>query len=81
MIDVVEILVHWQAGRTKAEITRSLGIDRGTVRKYVARAEKEGFHPGPDGPSRNEWAARSSDWFPELARRERRGSSVPPTSR
>jgi transposase len=66
VIDVVEILVHWHAGRSKAEIARSLDIDRGTVRKYTARAVQEGFRPAPDGPSRAEWAALVQDWFPEV---------------
>ncbi len=35
MIDIVEILLHWSAGRTRSEIARSLGVDRGTVAKYT----------------------------------------------
>lgn len=67
MVDVVEILVQFSAGRSKAEIGRSLDIDRGTVRKYTARAEAEGFTPAPDGPTRSEWAALCWGWFPELS--------------
>jgi transposase len=66
VIDVVEILIHWQAGRSKAEIARSLDIDRGTVRKYTAKAEDEGFVPGPSPLGRAEWAALVRGWFPEL---------------
>ena len=36
MIDVVEILQHWHAGRPKVVLSASLGIDVKTVRKYVA---------------------------------------------
>jgi DNA replication protein DnaC len=36
VIDVAEILVHWHAGRSLSEIAESLGVDRKTVRKYVA---------------------------------------------
>jgi hypothetical protein len=36
VIDVVEILQHWHAGRSKADVAASVGVDRGTVRKYVA---------------------------------------------
>ena len=43
MVDVVEVLAHWHAGRSKSEIARSLGLDRKTVRKYVAGAEAEGI--------------------------------------
>ena len=35
MIDVTEILVHWHAGRSQAEIADSLAVDRKTVRKYT----------------------------------------------
>jgi len=58
MIDVVEILQHWHAGRPKAEVAASVGVDRGTVRKYVAPAEAAGLVPGgPVGisPSSGRW--------------------------
>jgi len=38
VIDVVEVLQHWHAGRSKADVAASVGVDRGTVRKYVAPA-------------------------------------------
>jgi hypothetical protein len=28
VIDIIEILVHWQAGRNNSEIAQSLGVDR-----------------------------------------------------
>ncbi|MEV5572494.1 hypothetical protein AB0L06_20820 [Spirillospora sp. NPDC052269] len=31
MVDVVEILTHWQAGRSSREISMSLGVSRNTV--------------------------------------------------
>ena len=66
VIDVSEILVHWYAGRPKAEVAASLGVDPKTVRKYVAPAEAAGFVPGgPPVPS-GEWARRVREWFPEL---------------
>lgn len=66
MIDVTEILVHWYAGRPKSEVADSLGLDRKTVRKYLAPAEAAGFVPGgPPVPS-GEWARRVREWFPEL---------------
>jgi len=37
VIDVVEILLHWHAGRAKAEVARVLEVDRSTVRKYTAK--------------------------------------------
>lgn len=66
MIDVVEILQHWYAGRSKAEVSASVGVDRGTVRKYVAPAETEGLEPGGPPISRAEWVDRVQGWFPEL---------------
>src|SRR5258707_2929959 len=46
MVDVAEILEHWYAGRPKAEVARSLGVDVKTVRKYVAAAEAAGLAAG-----------------------------------
>ena len=46
VIDVVEILQHWHAGRSKSQVAASVGVDRGTVAKYVARAEADGLVPG-----------------------------------
>jgi transposase len=66
VIDVVEILQHWQAGRPKAVVAQSLDLDPKTVRKYVAPAEAEGLGPGTPALSRAEWAMRVAEWFPEL---------------
>ncbi len=38
VIDVTEILMHWHAGRSKSEMAESLGVDRKTLRKYIAPA-------------------------------------------
>ena len=67
MIDVTEILVHWHAGRSLSELSQSLGVDRKTIRKYVAPAVAAGITPG--GPARSEagWAGLVREWFPELA--------------
>jgi len=43
--DVAEIMEHWQAGRSIRAIARSLGADRGTIRKYIAAAKAQGYHP------------------------------------
>lgn len=66
MIDVVEILQHWHAGRGKSEVALSVGVDRGTVRKYVAPAEAAGMVPGGPALSRAEWLKLAREWFPEL---------------
>ena len=46
MIDLVEILQHWHAGRPKLVLWASLGVDVKTVRKFVSPAEAEGIVPG-----------------------------------
>ena len=66
VIDVVEVLQHWHAGRSKADVAASVGVDRGTVRKYVAPAELVGLVPGGPPLSRAEWVELVRGWFPEL---------------
>lgn len=69
MIDVVEVLQHWHAGRPKSVVASSLGIDPKTVRKYVAyvaKAAEAGLVPGGPVLSRAEWAELVRGWFPEL---------------
>ena len=77
MIDVVEILQHWHAGRPKAQIAASLGVDRGTVRKYLAPAEAAGLAPGGPPLARDEWAERVRGWFPELVDAKARSLTYP----
>jgi transposase len=67
VIDITEILVHWYAGRSKNEMAESLGVDRKTIRKYVAPAEAAGLVPGGPLVSEEAWAARVREWFPELS--------------
>jgi transposase len=66
VIDIAEVLQHWHAGRPKAVIAVSLGVDPKTVRKYVARAEEAGLAPGGPTIARAEWAQLVTSWFPEL---------------
>lgn len=56
MIDIVETLEHWYAGRPKAQVADSLGVDRKTVRRYVARAEEAGLVPGGPPVTTEAWA-------------------------
>jgi transposase len=67
VIDISEILIHWHAGRSQAQIAASLGVDRRTVRKYTAAAVAAGLEPGGPPLSEAEWARRAREWFPELA--------------
>jgi transposase len=67
VIDVAEILVHWHAGRSLSEMSRSLGVDRKTLRKYVAPAVAAGIAPGGPVKSEREWHELAREWFPGLA--------------
>lgn len=76
MIDVVEILQHWHAGRPKTVVAASLNVDVKTVRKYVAPAEAAGIVPGDrPPPGRAEWAQLVTGWFPELVDARARSKS------
>ena len=63
VIDVTEILTHWHAGRSKNEMAESLGVDRKTLRKYIAPAEAAGIVPGGPAKSEEEWAELVRGWF------------------
>jgi len=67
VIDVTEILVHWHAGRSLNEMSQSLGVDRKTIRKYVAPAAAAGIVPGGPAKTEDEWADLVREWFPELS--------------
>jgi transposase len=66
VIDIVEILVHWYAGRSQHELAASLAVDRKTIRKYVAPAVAAGMVPGGAVCSQQRWAELVRGWFPEL---------------
>src|SRR5215472_5740496 len=67
VIDVTEILMHWHAGRSKNQMAQSLGVDRKTLRKYIAPAEAAGIVPGGCAKSEEECAELVRGWFPQLA--------------
>src|SRR5690349_11258296 len=67
VIDDTEIWMHWQPGRSKNEMAASLGVDRKTLRKYIAPAEAAGLAPGGPARSEREWAELVRGWFPQLA--------------
>ncbi|MCH6471215.1 IS21 family transposase [Sinomonas terrae] len=64
-MDLVELFMHWDAGRSKSELAVSLGMDRKTVAKYLAPAEAEGLEPGL-GLSAGEWRDMVAGWFPSV---------------
>jgi len=78
VIDVVEVLQHWHAGRPKTVVAASLGVDVKTVRKYVAAAEAAGIVAGDgQGADRAGWAVRVAGWFPELVDAQARSRTWP----
>ena len=77
MIDVVEVLQHWHAGRPKSVVASSLGVDQKTVRKYVRPAEDAGLSPGGPPLSRTEWAELVARWFPKLVDAKSRSATFP----
>ncbi len=67
VIDIVEILIHWYAGRSQYELLASLGVDRKTVRKYVGPAVAAGLAPGGSPMAEADWRKLVCEWFPELS--------------
>lgn len=61
--DIAEILEHWQAGRSICAISRSLGVSRATIRKYVYAAEARGYRQGDPIPPQG-WKAFIADVIP-----------------
>jgi hypothetical protein len=64
--EFVEMFRHWNAGRSQVQISEALGIDRKTIRKYVAPALAEGLQPSPESFDEEVWRARIRRWFPAL---------------
>ncbi|MFB8035501.1 hypothetical protein ACFC5Z_21625 [Streptomyces sp. NPDC056004] len=77
MVDITEIYVHWYAGRSKSELAASLGVDRKTVRKYLAPAEAAGISPGGPPMSEADWTKLIKEWFPGLIDRRLRQVTWP----
>jgi transposase len=67
VVDVTEIFIHWYAGRSISEVAVSLGVDRKTIRKYLAPAVAAGLAPGGPVMAQQDWAAMVMRWFPHLA--------------
>jgi hypothetical protein len=77
VIDVVELLQHWHAGRRTGELCSSLGMDPKTVRKYTEPAVAAGIVPGGPPLTAQQWAALVEDWFPKLADRSKSQTTWP----
>ena len=68
MVDVVEILAHWYAGRPKVEVARSLGVDPKTVRRYVAAGGGGRDDPGRPAGQRGAVACDGAGVVPGAGR-------------
>lgn len=77
MIDVVEILVHWHAGRRIGELCSSLAVDPKTVHKYIAPAIAAGMTPGGAPLSTEQWTGLVAEWWPGLVDRTGRQKTWP----
>jgi transposase len=77
VIDIVEILIHWYAGRSQHELAASLGVDRKTLRKYLAPAREAGIQPGGPPMGEADWRTLVTGWFPELVDTRLRQTSWP----
>jgi len=60
----------------RVQLSASLGIDRKTVRKYLAPAIADGVEPGGEPLSAEQWAELIGGWFPELGDRSGAGLDV-----
>ena len=79
VVDVTEIFIHWYAGRSLNEVSASLGVDRKTIRKYLAPAVAAGLRPGGAAMSSADWATLVAGWFPQLADTRLRQTTWPPS--
>lgn len=61
--DVVEVLQHWQAGRSERQLAHSFGMGRNRVARIVAAATAAGLCPGGPPWSRADLEARVSELF------------------
>ena len=67
MTDLMELFRHWHAGRSQVQISTALGIDRKTIRKYLAPALAAGLAPGEGGKFDEAlWRELITGWFPEV---------------
>ncbi|CCQ18483.1 Transposase [Rhodococcus sp. AW25M09] len=77
MFDLIELYVHWHAGRSRRQLAESLGIDRKTIAKYLAPAIEEKLIPDSEPVSDSQWALNVARWFPEINDRSLRASTWP----
>lgn len=72
MEELVEVIHQWHMGNGISQIKRSLGLDRKTIRRYIALAEQDGFQ--------REQQLQPYTYYLELAGNIQRGLKVPVNS-
>lgn len=77
VVDLLELFVHWEAGRTQSQIADSLNIDRKTIRKYRAPLVERGLEPGGPPAGEQVWLQRIAEWFPGVTDRRLRQVTWP----
>ena len=66
VVDIVEILAHWYAGRPKSEVARSLGWTRRRSASTWPRPRLRVCRRAGRRYSEEQWRAKVRDWFPSL---------------
>jgi len=61
----VEVLQHWEAGRSLRHLAAQLGMGRVPARRIIEVAETGRQSPGGPPPSPEEWARRVPELFSE----------------
>ena len=67
MVDIIEILVHWHAGRNNSEIAPAWGWTARRCGSTSRPRRRRGWCRAVPPLSEAEWDARVRAWFPELA--------------
>lgn len=63
-MDIYHVIARWHAGYKIRQISRTLGIDRKTVRRYIRLAEQAGFSLTQPLPERTELLSRLAVLIP-----------------
>ena len=61
MNEVVETIYQWHQGRKIQQISKSLGLDRKTVRKYLGRVHELSIERGKPLPDEQELIGKLKD--------------------
>lgn len=69
VVDVTEIFMYWYAGRPISQVGTSLGMDRKTIRKYLAPAVAARLVPGWPAMTQQACATLVTRRFPQRVSR------------